>query len=154
MIQSMDEYKPYQELAAAIVRVASADYVEALIIIERGGALTKAQKKKIFLKFIEYGQKRYVYQFGGIYFKQKENINRYRLSILKNKLDANSHKYKAEMEARIDEEFFRSALFAIFMPTTDPETYIKLLNKKADARELIASGYDSFLKHKAAKYDD
>lgn len=153
-MQIEEDYRGYKELAVAIVRVAAADYVEALIIQERGGALTKAQKKRIFKKIVEYGRRRYVYKLGGIVFRQEESHNLVRLNSLRHELNFHTHTYRAQQEITADEQFFRSGLFSACMPNTDPELFIKMLRVKADARELIRSGYDSFMKHRAANYDD
>ena len=153
-MQIEDDYRGYKELAAAIVRVAAADYVEALIIQERGGTLTKAQKKRIFKKVIDYGRRRYVYKLGGVMFRQEEQHNKVRLNSLRHELNFHTHAYRAQQEITTDEQFFRWALFATCMPNTDPEVFIVMLREKADARELIRSGYDSFMKHRAANYDD
>lgn len=135
-MQDKIDIQNYQRLAAAIVKVAAADYVEALIVINSGGVLTSqqrssAKKKKAMFKDKVQGEK-----------AMNMYITHCKLTNLA----------KAEYEVQRSENFFRSAQFAILMPNTDPETFIELLRRKAEANEAIDIGYDSFLKQKGG-YD-
>lgn len=135
-MQDKIDIKNYQQLGAAIVKIAAVDYVEALIVIQCGGVLTPQQR-------LSAKQKR------AMFTDKKQGEKAMNMYITHCKLQ---NMTKAEYEAKRDEAFFRSSLFAILMPNTDPETFIELLRRKAEANEMIASGYESFLKQKGG-YD-
>ena len=129
-MQSKPSIRNYQQLGAAIVKIAAVDYVEALIVIQCGGVLTPQQRLSAKKKRAMFKDKRQGEKAMNMY------ITHCKLSNLT----------KAEFEAKRNESFFRSSLFAILMPNTDPERFIELLRQKAEANEMIASGYESFLK--------
>lgn len=138
MKESEIDIKNYQNLAAAVVKVAAADYVEALIVIQRGGVLTAQQRSAARKK--------------RAMFKDKKLADKAVKMYIDHCLATNL--VKAEIEAEACERFFRSDIFAILMPNTDAEIFIDMLKTKAEANEEIATGYDSFLKHRGGFLDD
>ena len=128
----------YQQLAAAIVKVAASDYVEALIVINSGGILTPQQRANARKKRAMFKDKKQGEKAMQMYITHCKLVNL----------------TKAEFEAKRNEAFFRSADFAIMMPNTDPNRFIDLLKQKAEANEVIDSGYGSFLKNKGGWADD
>ncbi len=128
----------YQRLAAAVVEIAAADYVEAMIVIQHGGVLTaqqrsSARKKRAMFKDKQQGERAMQMYIDHCYIT---NLT------------------KAEIEAENCLRFFYSPLFAMFMPHTDPNAFVDRLTVKAEGNEMIDSGYDSFLKHKGGWADD
>lgn len=128
----------YQALAAAVVKVAAADYIDALIIIQTGGVLTAQQRAGARKKLAMFENKKQGEKAMNMY------ITHCKLTNIT----------KAEYEVQRCENFFRSSTFAILMPNTDPETFIDMLRQKAEANEAIETGYGSFLMHKGGWADD
>lgn len=128
----------YQQLAAAIVKVAASDYVEALIVINSGGILTAQQRSNAKKKRAMFKDKKQGEKAMRMYIAHCKLVNL----------------AKAEYEATSNESFFRSADFAILMPNTDPNKFIELLRQKAEANEAIDTGYGSFLKSRGGWADD
>ncbi len=139
----MTEYaENYRELAAAIVKLACADYVDARIIAEYG-YLSKADKKAMLMNAITYGEKRYCY-----YDKRTKEIkrgsekaNRRRLETLKRNMPE-ARKKQAKADAKEIERFFDTEWFEMLMPNTDKRWLLDTLRKRAHKRKRIKTDYE------------
>lgn len=138
----------YQELAYAICRSACDDYVDALILKNRGWLskpeeLNKRKRrilKKLWRTVINYGDRRYIYRSksDGRIVRQKEEKNILECEKISN-LIYDYEEFGGPSKTIHDcEAFFRSNRFAIFMPEIDPEDLIKALREKANKGERTA----------------
>ena len=139
----------YQALAAAIVEVACADYIDAQILNIHRDPTEKKYRDLAFDAVISYGAKRYVYREDGKLIRQTEKDirgitdkgklgiihrgNRSTCKKIKRILEAKDEVYKnAQAEIRDLEQFFRSDLMHIYAPSIDSERLIDILKKRAE----------------------
>lgn len=131
----------YAQLAAAIVEVASIDYVDALIINERGYISEREFRRSLYKATIEYGKNRYMRKgkFGMV--RQDEAKNKRAIKKIVRIIEKSSQRRKAQAEIKQIEAFFHSNLFALAMPHTDVDEFIRLLRLKAEKGERVKSQY-------------
>lgn len=129
--KDMANIRNYQSLAAAIVEVACADYIDALIIAEKGYLSEDAYKKEIYNYVVRYGAARYIYKGRYGWQRQREKANTKKCQHIVEMMDTDFKKKIAKRDADILEKFFRSKTFAIYMPNTDPDWFINLLKSRA-----------------------
>lgn len=141
--------KNYQALAAAIVEVACADYIDAQILNIHRDPTEQKYRQMAFDEVINYGAKRYVYKEKGKLIRQTEKDirglnekgkmtvihrgNRSTCKKIKRILESKDEVYK-RAQAEIDEieRFFRSDLMHIYTPSIDAERLIEILKKRAE----------------------
>ncbi len=135
-------FQNYRALAAAIVEMACADYIDARIVAERGYISSARLRKRIFDMLIDYGAKRYVYRE-----KKTNSLKRGSEGNNKRKL-ATIRQYYPEQRKALGaakavelEAFFRSGTFALYMPNTDPEWVINNLRKRAKHYKRMQTKY-------------
>lgn len=137
------EIENYRRLAVKIVEVACADYIDALIVRQRGYLSQEQMIKLAWKNTISYGQRRYVYRGkDGLLKRRTESANRYALLLISEALDSTTKKERAEFEIRDCERFFHGKLFALAMPNTDPDGLIRLLKQRARHYERLGTGYN------------
>lgn len=139
---------PYEELAYAICKTACDDYIDALILKNRGWLTTpsevEAHKKKVMKKLwrtvISYGDRRYVYRkkTDNRIVRQTQDKNIEKCYKIMDLIDEYEHMVGPDKEIYECERFFRSERFSIFMPDIDPEELITALRAKASRGERSA----------------
>lgn len=142
----MEPIENYQALAAAIVKVACADYIDARIVMEYGMLSPSKKRKELYEQVIRYGERRYCYVRQSPVTKkaelkrgsEKKNIRM--LMKLKESFPEN-RKQTAKQDAKELEEFFRSEWFSVLMPNTDVNWLIRTLRGRAHAQERIMTDY-------------
>lgn len=135
--------RQYANLAAAIVEVAAVDYVDALIVSIKGYLSESEFRRALYDSAIKYGETRYLRKGKYGITRQDERKNMRSVSKIARILEKDSRRRKAKNEIRQLEEFFRSPSFALYMPNTDPESFIRLLRVKAEKGERVRSQYSS-----------
>lgn len=149
----------YKELAYAICKMACDDYIDALILKNRGWlenpeelSRRKARiLKKLWRTVINYGERRYIYRAksDNRIIRQKEEKNKDACE----KIAGLIYDYKEfggpSKTIYECETFFRSGTFSIFMPNIDPEDLISVLKEKASKGERTAS----YVRGKELPYD-
>lgn len=147
---------PYENLAYAICKSACEEYVDALILVNRGWLRKPSEeirrKKTIFKRLwkttLAYGKCRWKCDTQRKNStktqrkKKKETKNKPSKSDImceriSNLLYQYDHHFLAERSVIDCEKFFRSDSFSIFMPKIDPEDLIRELRKKAMRGERI-----------------
>lgn len=131
----------YAELGAAIVEMAAVDYVDALIIEEKGYISVREFRRNLYKATIAYGKNRYMRKgkFGMV--RQDEARNRRAIRKIERIIQMSSERRKAKAEIKQIEAFFHSNLFALAMPHTDVDEFIRLLRLKAEKGERVKSQY-------------
>ena len=140
---------PYEELAYAVCKVACDDYIDALILKNRGWLLSpeevEVRRKRVLRKLwkavLNYGDRRYIYrkQGDGRIVKQDQQTNIKKCNKIFDLLDEYEYFGGPDKTIRECETFFRSNRFALFMPDIDPEDLIVALQAKAAKGERSAS---------------
>ena len=134
----------YQALATEIVKVACADYVDALIVKKQGFMSESVLKNKIYKAVIAYGERRYLYiDKHGRMQRRKESQNLKALYRIEELTNLKKNREMAEYDVRELEKFFKSGRFAIFMPNTNANWLITQWKKNALQHERIETGYKS-----------
>ena len=133
--------RAYANLAAAIVEVAAVDYVDAIIMSIKGYASEAEFRRALYNATIKYGETRYLRKGKYGVVRQDERKNMRSVSKIARILEKDSRRQKAKAEIKRLEEFFRSPSFALYMPNTDPESFIRLLREKAERGERVKSQY-------------
>ncbi len=131
----------YAQLAVAIVEAATVDYVDALIIAERGYISEREFRRSLYKATIEYGKNRYMRKGKYGLVRQDESKNLRAIKKIERIIEKSSQRRKAQAEIKQCESFFRSNLFALAMPNTDVDEFIRLLRLKAEKGERIKSQY-------------
>lgn len=131
----------YQELGTEIVRLVVADYLDALIVKRKGYLEPSKWRKVVYSRAIMYGKRRYVRKTNGGLVTTSCSINQCALDMFKDDLYCTAQKVTAEKYINDCEKFFRSKHFAMYMPNTDPNLFIKLLKQKAMQGKRVKTGY-------------
>lgn len=131
----------YAQLAVAIVEAATVDYVDALIIAERGYISEREFRRSLYKATIEYGKNRYMRKGKYGLVRQDESKNKRAVKKIVRIIEKSSQRRKAQAEIKQIEAFFHSNLFALAMPHTDVDEFIRLLRLKAEKGERVKSQY-------------
>ena len=129
----------YAQLGAAIVEMAAVDYVDALIIEEKGYISVREFRQKLWKAYLAYGKYRYMRNGKAGLVRQDEARNRRAIRKIERIIQMSSERRKAEIKQI--EAFFHSNLFALAMPNTDADEFIRLLRLKAEKGERVRSQY-------------
>ena len=142
----------YQELAYAICKSACDDYIDALILQERGwlfspkelGRRKEKMIRKIWRAVLRYGDRRYIYhaQTDGRIMLQSQQKNMVACEKIQNLINEYIYFEQPQKTIYECEQFFRSGRFSIFMPDLDPEDLISALKEKAKRGERTVKNYE------------
>lgn len=133
-------HENYKALAAAIVEVACADYIDARIVAERGYMSEHKARKKLYDLIISYGERRYVWYDGKELRRGSERINKRKLETIKQYMPE-KRKELAQYECKELEDFFRSDTFALFMPNTNVTWLLHVLRARARNNDRMTTSY-------------
>lgn len=150
---------PYENLAYAICKSACEEYVDALILVNRGWLRKPSEEvrrkktihKQLWKAVLAYSKNRWICDMKRKKEtkKTKRKTNKKKSSAPKksksmtlcerisNLLYQYDHHFGAERSVIECEAFFRSNSFSIFMPKIDPEDLIRELRKKAMRGERV-----------------